>query len=204
MYLPKHFQQSDVPTLHEFIERHSFGLLVSPSGAGPQASHLPLLLNRSIGPYGEIIGHLARANDQWQTAAGTVVLCAFSGPHAYISPVWYEAENVVPTWNYTAVHAYGQFEAIHDAAELTEIVRAYVNRYERGRPLPWQFDGSTEFNKRLVAQIVGFRMRIERLAGKFKLSQNHPRERREKVIAALERQAGEDALSVAALIRQTL
>lgn len=202
MYLPHHFQQSDLPTLHEHIERHGFGLLVSPSEQGPQASHLPLLLDRTAGHYGQIVGHMARANEQWRQAEGAVVLAAFSGPHAYISPSWYEAENVVPTWNYTAVHAQGRFQAIHEAAELTEIVRAYVNHYERPMPRPWQLEEG-EFLQRMTRQIVGFRIPIERLEGKWKLSQNHPRPRREKVIRALEAAGTEDSLAIATLMRQT-
>jgi transcriptional regulator len=204
MYLTSHFQQPDVVQLHDLIVRHSFGLLISQFDGQPFASHLPLLLDRTSGTHGELIGHMARANPQWQQAGGTTVLAVFSGPHAYISPSWYEAENVVPTWNYAAVHAYGVFEAIHDPLALTAIVRAYVEHYERGMPAPWSLSGSPHFVERLVEQIVGFRIPIERLEGKWKLSQNHPRERREKVIAALKRQEGEESLAIAALMQETL
>ncbi len=204
MYLPPHFEKTDLTTLHDFIVEHSFALLISPDGPQTQASHLPLLLDRYAGERGELIGHMARANPQWQQAEDATVLVVFSGPHAYISPSWYEAENVVPTWNYAAVHVYGRFEAIHDPVALTAIVRAYVDEYERGRPAPWQLAGSYEFVDRLVRQIVGFRIPIERLEGKWKLSQNHPPERREKVICALEQQGGEQSQAMAELMRETL
>jgi transcriptional regulator len=204
MYLPKHFEQSELGQLHDLIQRHSFGLLVSTQGHEPQASHLPLLLDRHAGPQGELIGHMARANPQWQHAEGTMVLAIFCGPHAYISPSWYEAANVVPTWNYTAVHVYGRFQAIHDPLALTAIVRAYVEHYERGMPMPWQLDGSPHFVEQLVRQIVGFRIPIERLEGKWKLSQNHPRERRQKVVRALQQQGDENSVNIADLMQRGL
>ena len=204
MYVPQHFQQSDVTRLHDFIIGNSFALLVSQRDSHLQASHLPLLLDRTSGDQGELIGHMARANHQWEQAEGQTVLAIFSGPHAYISPAWYEAENVVPTWNYAAVHAYGRFQAIHDPLALKGILRAYVDEYERNRPAPWRLEGSPQFIERLVAQIVGFRIPIERLEGKWKLNQNHPRERREKVIRALHERGDENALAIAELMRQTL
>ncbi len=204
MYLPKHFEQADVVQVHEFIVRHSFGLLISQSDGEPIASHLPLLLDRNAGTQGELIGHMARANTQWQQAEGAPVLAIFFGPHAYISPSWYEADNVVPTWNYAAVHVYGRFEAIHDPLALSAIVRAYVEQYERNMPTPWQPAGSPHYVEHLLKQIVGFRIPIQRLEGKWKLSQNHPRQRREKVIQALKQQGDENSRTIAALMEEAL
>lgn len=203
MYVPPHFAESDRNTLHDFVERHSFGLLVSRLGGGPFASHLPLLLDRTAGPHGTLIGHMARANPQWTELAGQTALAVFSGPHAYVSPTWYEAENVVPTWNYAAVHAAGPVELVEDRDALLEIVRRSVAVYEAAMPRPWVLDTSSTLVHRLLGQIVGFRLRIDRLAGKWKLNQNHPAGRRRKVIAALQDQGG-DAQAVAALMRAML
>lgn len=203
MYVPPHFAQTDAATLHAFIERYSFGLLVSDAGGEPFATHLPFLLERTAGPHGSLVGHLARANPHWQTLEGRTALAVFSGPHAYVSPTWYETENMVPTWNYTAVHAYGRVSLIDDRAELLDILRRSVAVYEAAMPRPWVLDTAAVFVDRLVGQIVGFRLPIDRLEGKWKLGQNHPVERREKVIAAL--QAGDgDAPAVAELMRATL
>jgi len=106
MYIQSNFVETDQHKLHDFIERQSFVTLVSNDGGEPVASHLPLLLDRDHGPHGRLIGHMARANPQWQSADNQSVLAIFHGPHAYISPTWYEAVNVVPTWNYVAVHVY--------------------------------------------------------------------------------------------------
>ncbi|MFO0851228.1 MAG: FMN-binding negative transcriptional regulator [Gemmataceae bacterium] len=203
MYVPPHFAQTDPATLHAFIERHSFGLLVSDAGGEPFATHLPFLLDRTAGPQGTLVGHLARANPHWQTLEGRTALAVFSGPHAYVSPTWYRAEHVVPTWNYTAVHAYGRVSLIDDRGELLDILQRSVAVFESGMPRPWVLDTGAVFVDRLVGQIVGFRLPIDRLEGKWKLGQNHPAERREKVIAALQAGGG-DAPAVAELMRATL
>lgn len=204
MYVPPHFAVTDPTTLHDFVERHSFGLLVSTAEGVPFATHLPFLLERTAGPHGTLVGHVARANPHWRELAGRTALAVFGGPHAYVSPSWYEAENVVPTWNYAAVHATGPVELVEGRDALREIVTRSVAVYEAAMPRPWTLDAPGPFLDRLLAQIVGFRLRVDRLEGKWKMSQNHPPERREKVIRALEAQRGEDAAAVAAMIRATL
>jgi transcriptional regulator len=202
MYVPSHFAETDPAALHDFIERYSFGLLISQVAGEPFATHLPFLLDRAAGPHGALVGHMARANPHWKSLRDQTSLVVFSGPHAYISPTWYEAANVVPTWNYTAVHAYGQAEPIEDRDALLEIVQRSVAVYESAMPRPWTLDTAGPFVDRLLAQIVGFRIPIARIEGKWKLNQNHPAERREKVIGALEGRGGEDALAVAAMMRR--
>lgn len=197
MYIPPAFAEHDLMKLHDFIQQHSFGLLVSQVGEEPFATHLPLLLERFAGPQGELVGHVARANRQWESLDGQTVLAVFSGPHAYISPAWYEAENVVPTWNYTAVHVYGRVRLVEDPDSLFEIVQSTTVAYEKSRPTPWAVGGRDTFMERLLAMIVGFRIEIERIEGKWKLSQNHPAERRQKVIRALREAGGETARAVA-------
>jgi transcriptional regulator len=204
MYIPTHFAEADLTKLHDFIEQHSFGLLVSEVDALPFASHVPFLLDRTAGPRGTLIGHLARANPQWQQVAGQTVLTIFSGPHAYISPTWYEAEQVVPTWNYTAVHAYGRVQVVEDRDVLLETVQKFVQVYERSMPRPWSFDPSNTFAERVLAQIVVLHIEIEKIEGKWKLNQNHPAERRRKVVRALRERGDEYARAVAALMEAML
>ncbi|HEY3788838.1 MAG TPA: FMN-binding negative transcriptional regulator [Urbifossiella sp.] len=204
MYIPAAFAETDPNALHNFIEANSFGLLVTQVDGLPFATHLPLLLERTSGSHGTLVGHMARANPHWQQAAGQTALAIFSGPHTYVSPTWYEAEQVVPTWNYAAVHVYGRLQIIEETDDLMKIVQEMVWVYERNLPNPWSFDGSETFVHRLLAQIVGFRIEIDRIEGKFKLNQNHPVERRRKVEHALELQGGENALAIAAMMRATL
>jgi transcriptional regulator len=201
MYIPAAFAKSQLSNLHDFMEQHSFGLLVSPVDQVPFATHLPFLLQRAAGANGALVGHMARANPQWREAAGQQALAIFSGPHTYISPTWYEAEQVVPTWNYTAVHAYGPIQIIEDPQALGDIVQALVQIYERSMARPWTFDRATTFAQKMLSQIVGFRIEIERLEGKWKLNQNQPPERRERVIRALSQYQGENEQAIAALMR---
>lgn len=204
MYIPSAFAESDPTRLQDFIEQNSFGLLVSEAEGLPTASHLPFLLERQTGPQGTLVGHLARANPQWHEADGQKVLAIFSGPHAYISPTWYEAEQVVPTWNYVAVHAYGRFRKIDDEPSLLQIVQKSIEFYEQSMPRPWSFDAATTFARRMLGQIVGFRIEIERIEGKWKLNQNHPVDRRKKVVAALRQRSDDNSQSIAAMIQETL
>ena len=205
MYTPSQFAEDDLDNLHDFIQKHSFATVISRDETEPVASHLPLLLDRSAGPRGQLIGHLARANSQWQTVAGQTVLSVFHGPHAYISPAWYEAKNIVPTWNYVAVHVYGKWVPDDSRESREEIARRYVDFYEADRDVPWRLDEpDDEFIDKLLDAIVCFRIDIERIEGKWKLSQNHDTTRRERVIRALREQGGEMPSNIAALMEQTL
>lgn len=186
MYTPASFELTDITEIQTHIEQHSFATLVSYENDEPLASHLPLLLDRSSAPCGQLLGHMAKANSQWKSADGNRVLAVFHGPHAYISPAWYQDQNVVPTWNYTAVHAYGTFRVVDDAEHSLRIVRQYVDIYEAQMPTPWSSD-STEagFVESLLGGIVSFTIDVDRLEGKQKLSQNHSADRQAGVIQGL-------------------
>jgi len=205
MYIPSSFAESDPDKLCEFIERHSFATLVSHSSTGLMATHMPLLLDRSQAGPQRLVGHLARANPHGEQADGQRVLAIFHGPHAYISPSWYEAVNVVPTWNYVAVHVDGVLRLVHDRVRLMEIVRRYVETYESTLALPWSLEHNEgAFVERLLDAIVGFTIEIDSVEGKWKLSQNHDRQRRERVIRALHSAGDENRLRIADLMAETL
>lgn len=205
MYLPATFAKGDLHTLHEFIDLHDFGVLVSPGGEVPEAAHLPFLLDRASGPQGTLIAHVARANPLWKSLQdGQPALAIFSGPHAYISPGWYEADHVVPTWNYLAVHASGPVKVVSDDDELWEMVRRLVERHESPRARPWRLENDAENARRLLSQIVGLKLTIERLDGKWKLGQNRPVEQRRRVIAALRRDGGPGSEAIAALMEEAI
>jgi len=200
MYIPAAFQQTDRKLLCDFIERHSFGLLVSQIEGEPFISHLPFLLDRSWGPHGRLTGHLALANPQWRQADGQQVLAVFTGPHAYISPTWYEAEHTVPTWNYVAVHVYGTLRVVQDEEALAAILQEFVAFYEAPLPRPWPFDPSTAFSRKLIQAVAGFHIEISRLEGKFKLNQNRPPAQRARVVQQLRALADENSQAIADLM----
>jgi transcriptional regulator len=204
VYVPPAFAVTDTARLHDFLERNSFATLVTRHADGRMvAGHVPLLLVRDSSPFGRLEGHVARANDQWRDVTGDA-LAIFTGPHAYVSPRWYEADEVVPTWNYVAVHAYGPLEVMRDRVELLALLRRSLSTFEAGAETPWTLERSGVAAERRLGAIVGFRIPIARLEGKWKLNQNHPAERQERVIAALEAQGGEDAREIAAMMRENL
>lgn len=205
MYVPPHFKVTDPIKLREFLHRHSFATLISTEGQNPVATHLPLLLDESAEEPGKLLGHFARANNQWETVTGQKVLAIFSGPHAYISPSWYESTNVVPTWNYVAVHVYGKVNLIDDQGRLKETMARMAERYESTQANPWSLDSDDDvFVSRMLDAIVGFEIEIERIEGKWKLSQNHSVDRREKVVRHLNGSTNSESQEIARLMSISL
>jgi transcriptional regulator len=203
MYIPASFQMSDASELHGFVRTHSFAMLVTHGKGGMTATHLPMLLDADAGPHGMILGHMARANPQWRDVEGEA-LAIFPGPHAYVSPTWYESPGTVPTWNYVAVHAYGAFRLVEDRDGLHDILTRTTSVYERRMPEPWSYDVADPDLDKMLMAIVGFQIEISRLEGKAKLNQNHTEERRRKVIRALEAQTDDDSQAIARLMMATL
>ncbi len=204
MYVPPSFAVSDEDAVFDFVRQNPFATLVSSQGTELTASHIPFLIERQSDQT-VLLGHVARANPQWKAAAGQAVLTIFQGPHVYISPAWYESDNVVPTWNYQAVHAYGTLELIDNREHLLEVLVRSIETSESYRDLPWSLDANDpEFVDELLKGIVGFRIPIDRLQAKWKLQQNHSEERRRKVITALDKQADENSRMIAAQIKTTL
>ena len=201
MYVPIAFRQTDVTAIFEFVERHPFGVLVSHAGGELVANHLPFLLARDDGPAGSLLGHLATANDQWKRADGQEVLAIFSGPHAYISPAWYAAAGVVPTWNYQAVHVRGRFEVLHDDSAKLDVLERSLAKFEPPGESAWSFSGDDPFILRLLPAIVAFRIRATDWQAKWKLGQNQPTERRARAAAALAALPTDHARRVAAAMQ---
>jgi transcriptional regulator len=203
MYVPPAFAEDNPVALHRFIEQNSFGILISHEEDVPTASHLPFLVDWEFGSRGRLIGHLARANPQWKTVEGQEALVIFPGPHAYISPAWYQAEDVVPTWNYVTVHVYGRIKLIQDADSLFDMVGKFVRHYERPRAEPWSVDDRSGFLRKLCQQIVGFEIDITRIEGKWKLGQNHPVGRRRLAAQALRQHDDDNSQAIAAAMETT-
>jgi transcriptional regulator len=140
--------------------------------------------------------HVARANPQWlELASSPRVLAIFAGPHGYVSPTWY-AEAGVPTWNYAVVHARGVARAIDDAQRTQRHVEALAAKFERGRAAPWIPD----YDVRRLGGIVGIEIHVDKLDGKFKLSQNRSAVDRERVVAALTATGRDDDAALARLM----
>jgi transcriptional regulator len=202
VYLPPAFTEARPEVLIEHIERYDFGLLTTHGADGLIASHIPFVIERD-GDQLHLHGHLARPNPQvGHLARGGKVLVVFHGPHAYISPNWYETGPSVPTWNYVDVHAYGIVRLVEDADWLSRLLRRLSERHEARNAVPWRMQDLPEsYIQSMLRGIVGFDIAVTRLEGKYKLSQNRPAAERPRVIAALERQKDADSLAVAQLMR---
>lgn len=202
MYIPKAFREDDMSTLHTLMHEYSFATLITLHEGVPFATHLPFILDAQRGSNGTLLAHMARANQQWHDFnSSQEVLVIFQGPHAYISPSWYEVELSVPTWNYAVVHAYGLPRFIEDQEELYKLLKALIQTHETHFEKPWPFQLPGEYLQKMMQGIVGFEIHITRLEGKFKLSQNRTASEREKVIAALQNCPDTLSAGVAELMR---
>ena len=184
MYIPDPFRIEDPALLLPLIERYSFATLVTVEHGSPYATHLPLLLRREPD---RLVGHMSRANPQWRgLTQQREVLALFQGPHAYVSPSWYASTPNVPSWNYAVVHAYGEARLLEDPAEVLALLQDTVQRYEAAFEKPWQLEAAGDYVERLRSGIVAFELRLTRLEGNFKLSQNKREPDHSGVVAALE------------------
>jgi transcriptional regulator len=202
MYVPSHFAEDRKDVLHAAMRAAGLATLVTLTADGLIASHVPLLLDPDAGPYGTLVGHLARANPQATAAPIGEALAIYTGPDAYITPSWYatkrEHGRVVPTWNYVAIHAYGTLEVFDDAARLHALVSRLTDHKEKPRAEPWAVtDAPERFIDGQLKGIVGFALPITRLQGKWKMSQNRPAEDRAGVVAGL---AAEGEATVAGIV----
>ena len=204
MYVPSHFDLKDADAARALMRARSFATLVTTDEDGaPFVTHLPLLFEEDGSPHGKLVGHVARANPHWRLfARSTPSLAIFHGPHAYSSPNWYASPNLVPTWNYTAVHAYGTPRILSDDTDALSVVERLATCFEASLPQPWSTASLPPGNA--LAQmkgIVAFDMPISRLQAKAKLGQNRLDADRHAAADALEKQGGEDNVAVATLMR---
>src|SRR5947207_1838899 len=155
MYIPKAFREDDINTLHKLMREYSFATLITQHEGAPFATHLPFILDARHGPNGTLLAHMARANLQWHDFVDEQeVLVIFQGPHAYISPSWYEVELSVPTWNYAVAHAYGIPRVIEDKTALYTLLQELVQTHEAHFEKPWQFQLPDDYVQKMMQGIV--------------------------------------------------
>ena len=191
LYQPPAFREERPEVLRGLIRSARLAMLVSngPDGV-PDVTHLPLLLVEE-GSDAFVIGHVARGNPHWRRLAEAGrALAVFPGVEAYVSPNWYASKaehgKVVPTWNYEAVHAEGPVEIVEDAERLHGFVSRLTEAHEAAQPRPWSVgDAPAPFVAGQLRGIVGVSLRVERLVGKRKLSQNRAPADRDGAIAGL-------------------
>jgi len=204
MYLPQHFEQTDPQALQTLMREHPLATLVTTGADGVTADHVPLHYDPTAGTNGMLIGHVARANPLWKHANGAPVLAVFQGPQAYVSPSWYPSKatthKVVPTWNYTVVHAHGTLRAVDDVHWLRQLVGRLTAHHEAAQMQPWAVsDAPDDYLQQMLRAIVGIEIPVDRLVGKWKISQNRSQADRLGVAAGL-RAGGPQGQAMAGLV----
>ena len=207
LYQPGHgkFDVVDASSLVADLCRIVPATLVTHDADGFRTSILPMLYDPADGQKGTLRGHLARGNPHWRALERVAsALAIFHGPDAYVTPTWYAEKRrtgkVVPTWNYVTVQAEGRVEVRHEPDWLLPHVRRLVERHESARPVPWAVeDAPAEYVEGQARAIVGIELRIDRIEGKRKLSQNRDADDIQGAIAGLgggtaEEQAVADAM----------
>lgn len=173
MFVPKKFAVDDLRELDALVARDAFATLITSHDGAPFATHLPVIYRRD-GERIRFTGHWAKANPQWHHCEAQTALLIVHGPHAYVSPTWYERpDESVPTWNYTVAHAYGRITLIAEPALLSALVAELADIYESKIGSDWRFPASAPGTSRELAGIVGFELAVERIEMKHKLNQHH-------------------------------
>ncbi len=182
--------------MHSLIKAHPLATLIVLTDNGLEANHIHFFLSENEVEFGVLRGHVARANLAWQNFKPECeALIVFSGEQNYITPSWYptrmDTGKVVPTWNYTAVHAYGNLQIKQETSWIRRHLEQLTSRYESSIDGNWKVsDAPDDFIGRLMETIVGIEIPISRLEGKWKVSQNQPEQNRDGVVQGLRGLAG--------------
>jgi transcriptional regulator len=200
MYIPNAFLESDPNILKEFIEENPFATLITSSESEPKVSHIPMYYLEKEGKR-FLVGHVAKANNHWQDLKGKST-AIFHGPHAYVSSKWYESPNVVPTWNYVAVHVSGQVSKVNEK-ELHFIIDLMIQRHE-GNIQAFQSHLNEEVRGQLEKHIVGLELEIEKMEGKWKVSQNKDINSQQKILSKLIETGDWGSIQIAKIMEENI
>ena len=196
MYIPDLYKNENQEAITAFLKENSFGILLNQTNGKLWATHIPLEL--SINALGKIIleGHISKENPQWKGfAENDQVLAIFSGPHSYISPSWYDHENV-PTWNYIAVHVYGKIKIIEGDAVI-ESLKKLVDKYEQNSENPVRIEDLSKKTMIQTRGIVAFEIEIGEIQAQQKMSQNRDDKNYKNIISELENTNTNQSVAVA-------
>jgi transcriptional regulator len=208
MYIPRHNAENDLATIRRFVREYPLCALVTQTASGMVASHIPMVLHEAGEGFGTLRGHVARANTQWRDSiAGVEALGIFTGPDHYISASWYpgkmEHGKEVPTWNYVAVHVYGELRAIEDPAWMLDHLRSLTDTHEVIAKTPWRVDDAPpEFIANMMRGIVGVEFVVTRVEGKWKVSQNRDERDASAVVAELDELGTPESVVMSELVRE--
>ena len=201
MYVPEHFRVRHHEDAIAFMRANPFAILISTADDGPFATHLPLFV-RTEEEKVFLRGHVGKANPHWRyLEKQPQCLTIFHGPHSYISPSNYTARESVPTWNYAAVHLYGNARVFSTPEDLLGMLHELMSTFEPAYAEQWA-SLDEAFRQRMLSHIVGFEITATKIEGKFKLSQNRSREDQANVIASLEKAEDTAVSGVSRMMRE--
>ena len=201
MYIPEHFRVRDHAAALEFMRTNPFAILISSTDEGPFATHLPLSV-RGTDDRLVLRGHVAKANPHWHhLERQSHCLTIFHGAHAFVSTANYTIRETVPTWNYGAVHAYGNARLFNSEEELQSMLHELIATFEPAYATQWASLKET-YRERMLSHIVGFEIAVSKIEAKFKLSQNRTPEEQANVISSLETAEDTAASGVSRLMRE--
>ncbi|GAB3101561.1 FMN-binding negative transcriptional regulator [Aestuariicella hydrocarbonica] len=208
MYVPTYFQLKERDAVFELIKSNPLGTWVCCGNDGLIANHIPFYLDPHKGPFGTLMGHVARTNSVWQELTDTSSIVSFQGPQAYISPRWYSGKQehgkVVPTWNYAVAHAHGVARVIDDRTWMRDMLNRLTNANEADQPTPWQVSDAPEnYIEQLMRAIVGIEIPIDRLEGNLKASQNKSFQDQKNIAEGLQQQSRRTDNEMAALMQSS-
>jgi transcriptional regulator len=199
MYIPEHFRVHNHEDAITFMRANPFAILISSTATEPFATHLPVII-RETGRQLVIRGHVAKANPHWRyLQEKPQCLTIFHGPHAFISTTNYGTEETVPTWNFGAVHAYGNARVFSAPDELLGILHELIPMFQPAYSDQWA-SLSEAYHARMLSHIVGFEIAVTKIEAKFKLSQNRTRDEQQQIIDSLSRASDTAASGTARLM----
>lgn len=202
MYVPKNFLTTDQNEIVAFMKAYSFATIITAKANLPTATHLPFIISTRNDKV-ILTSHFAKANSHWEDTEENKCLVIFNQPHAYISPTHYERELNVPTWNYIAVHAYGDATLITDEQGAFEILEATINNYESGYKRQWD-KLPVDYKLKLIKGIVAFEVTITDLQAKKKISQNKTEKEQKNIIDSLSLSEDKNDRDIAEYMSQRL
>jgi transcriptional regulator len=201
VYIPEHFRVHDHADAIAFMRANPFAILISSTNDGPFATHLPVFIQQD-GDRLVIRGHVAKANSHWRhLEQNPACMTIFHGPHAYVSASNYTTRENVPTWNYGAVHVYGNARTFASPEDLQGVLHQLIGTFEPAYAEQWGSLSET-YRERMLSHIVGFEIAVTKIEAKFKLSQNRTREEQSNVITSLEKSEDTEISGVSRLMKQ--
>ena len=171
MHIPNIYKNENLEEVKNFLIENSFGILINQTNGKLTGTHIPMELDKDENGNDTLVGHIGKANPQWKNfQENGEVLAIFNGPHSYVSSSWYEKENV-PTWNYIAVHVYGEIKII-EGEKLLDSLKKLVDKYEVNSENPVSVEKMSANTMKQINGIIGFSIKITEIQAAYKLSQN--------------------------------